>query len=399
MKYKWKKINRKNDRKVLLDLIESGKGDDAVIAELKSAIEHSPGPDELRHDVVALVDIALTSDNIAAITWAVKALELDFPLDPGQEKALERRALALALLAVGATGNYPVLAEAISSFVFRRASYDAIAVRPFIPALLSFLDYDIDTTGANSYYSLIALTHSRPDYFQPYANILIDMLDSPRNSTVAFASKIIAALAREHQEYVVGGEKALWRLSSNHPQPIVRKAASDALDAIRDNLSPATMDTQAEHSPDNGEKMSVNPGDSGCLSSTNTWLNHPSESNIASDISSFPAHVAKIVDALLNLKLHVNLSIINHASDDDEINAVIGDFSEIAPLIKNEFRAQMETAEVIVWTHSADETMAVAMPNAFEAMLVEDAFRKDTSIIRAAYRSGRWRGLERGLGL
>ena len=126
--------------------------------------------------------------------------------------------------------------------------------------------------------------------------------------------------------------------------------------------------------------MSVNPGDSGCRSSTNTGLDQPSESIIASDISSFPAHVAKIVDALLNLKLHVNLSIINHASDDDEINAVIGDFSEIAPLIKNEFRARMETAEVMVWTHSADETMAVATPNAFEAVLVENAFRKDTSI-------------------
>ena len=125
MKYKWKKINRNSDRQVLLDLIGSGKGDDAAVAELKSTIEHSPDPDGLRHNVVALVDIVLTSDNIAAITWAVKTLELDFPSDPGQEKALEQRALALALLAVGATGNYPVLAEAISSFVFRRVSYDA----------------------------------------------------------------------------------------------------------------------------------------------------------------------------------------------------------------------------------------------------------------------------------
>ena len=293
---------------------------------------------------------------------------------------MEQRALALALLAVGATGNYPVLAEAISSFVYRRVSYDASEVRPFIPALLSFLDYDIGTTGANSYYTLITLTCSRPDYFQPYASILIDMLDSPRNSTVAFASKIIAALAREHQEYVVGGEKALRCLSHNHPQQIVRKAASDALDAIRDNLMPAAMNLQAEHRPGTGEEMFVNPGDSGRRSSMNTGLDHPSESNTASDITSFPAYVAIIMDELLNLKLHVSLSIIRHASDDDEINAVIGDFLEIAPLIINEFRAQMETTEAMVRTPSVDETIAVATPNAFTAMLAEDAFSEDPFI-------------------
>ncbi len=203
------------------------------------------------------------------------------------------------------------------------------------------------------------------------------MLDSPRNSTVAF-EKIIAALAR-NQEYVVGGEKALRCLSHNHPQQIVERPQAMPR-MIRDNLMPAAMNLQAEHRPGTGEEMFVNPGDSGRRSSMNTGLDHPPESNTASDITSFPAYVAIIMDELLNLKLHVSLSIIRHASDDDEINAVIGDFLEIAPLIINEFRAQMETTEAMVRTPSVDETIAVATPNAFTAMLAEDAFSEDPFI-------------------
>ena len=230
-----------------------------------------------------------------------------------------------------------MLAEAIAAFVFRRARNNASIARPYIPALLSFLDYDISTTGASSYYTLIIVTRSRPEIFQPYASTLIAMLDSPRDAIKAFAIKIIAALAREHPEYVAGAEKKLESLSTGHPQQIVRKVSADAYHVLHHNLSGNDTDEQVEGRPGGLQIMPAHTGDNGHRPSIGEKPDHLSMSRSGSGIYAVIARVLDKVDELINLKMYVNLSIIGRASDNEEIREVLGHFTRSPRGLKRSF--------------------------------------------------------------
>jgi hypothetical protein len=376
LKYYSKKKATENNLRTPPDLFGADGDSNSVAGEFKTAVAGGTAPDERQHDADSLVVFALNLDDPVAVAQALKAIELLLPLDPGQEKALDQR--TLALIADGTAQNYPALAEAIAAFVFRRARNNASIARPYIPALLSFLDYDISTTGASSYYTLIIVTRSRPEDLQPYASTLIAMLDSPRDATKAFAIKIIAALAREHPEYVAGAEKKLESLSSSHPQPIVRKISADAYHVLHHNLSRDDTDGQVEGRPGGLQIIPANTGDTGHRPSISEEPDHRSMSQIGSGINAVIARVLDKVDELINLKMYVNLSIIGRASDNEEMREVLGHFSEIAPWVKEEFRSPKETAEAVELPPSPDATTTVTLSDTLTKKMVQDAFRKDT---------------------
>jgi hypothetical protein len=190
----------------------------------------SPGSGQLFRASGGIIALALTSEDIKAVACALDALRPLLPLDPYQEAALEKR--MLALVARGAAAESPDLSRAIAHILYVRARQRARAVVPFVPTLLSFLDEDLATTGANSYYTLMILAEDAPDDLFPFADRLIGKLDSSGYAVKTLIVRVLAALGRKRPGYLVNARGPLRDLAEGSEDGILKAEAMKALQAI-----------------------------------------------------------------------------------------------------------------------------------------------------------------------
>ncbi len=232
--YSRKAPQKKSD--MLIERISTGKCDDLVVSELKVAASEFTDPSEMEHLVTSLLDIALKSGNPVSIAYAIKSLLAFHPLTAGLEDDLEKRALAL-VADHSATSNRQ-LQEAIADLLYIRVSERVETARPFIGALVRFLDERSGRGGTAAYNTLMIVAANRPEYFDGQTAPLIKMLGSINNLTRIETSKIIAVLALSHPEYVAGAEKTLLDLSSFNPDGELKNAASEAHQILSGRLYP-----------------------------------------------------------------------------------------------------------------------------------------------------------------
>jgi hypothetical protein len=230
-----------------------GMGGDEVIEDRVAAMARSSSPDERHFAARQMANIALTSEDLKAVARALKALRSFLPLDPGLENALDKR--MLSLIDAGHVSKSAALAEAIALFMLRRAKERASAARPYIPALMSFLPQKMETTGASSYYTLMIVASDAPACFEPHADTLVRMLDSPDNATKVFVMRIIAGLAATHPEYVVSARDLLRNMAENSTQELVKAEAAKAYCAVRD--VPVTQRGYGSHLLDDPAAASI----------------------------------------------------------------------------------------------------------------------------------------------
>jgi len=223
--------------RALIDGIDRGELSDAQLGELRAALGRSGEPAQAGLALEAISDIAVCSENLHAIACSLKALELFLPLAPETEETLDR--WAQVLIKDGKARKSPKLAEAIARFVYVRSRERPAVARPFIPALIAFLELNLDTTGAYSYYTLAIVGRDAPDHFQPYIGLLLDRLESDNSAAQAFAAKIIAVLARFRPELVMDARQDLEKLSDNAAANTVKNAAREALQALQGKPEPA----------------------------------------------------------------------------------------------------------------------------------------------------------------
>jgi hypothetical protein len=178
------------------------------------------------------VDSVLAVNDPKAIALGLKTLMPLIPLDPRLEKALDQR--IMALIDRGTAAKNAEMAEAIAMFLHRGAQEEASVARPYIPALLSFLAQNIETTGAYAYYTLMLVARDSPDYFGPHCDQLVRTLDSPSLAAKTFAMRIIAVLAPGHPEYVLGARDTLRNLAETSPSGLIKAEAANAYRAVRE---------------------------------------------------------------------------------------------------------------------------------------------------------------------
>jgi hypothetical protein len=166
-----------------------------------------------------------------AVARALNALRLLLPLDPGVENSLDKRLLALA--DNGTVAQNVELGRALALFLHCRTQERVSAARPYVPTLLKLLGEEMATTGAHSYYSLMIVAESAPQYFEHYGDTLVQLLDNPGFSAKTFSMRIIAVLASSHPEYVAGARETLHSLSENGAQELLRAEAAKAYKALR----------------------------------------------------------------------------------------------------------------------------------------------------------------------
>lgn len=190
----------------------------------------SPGSDKLPRLSGGIVALALTSEDLKVVACALNMLRPLLPLDHYLEEALDKR--VTCLVARGSAVESPYLAEAVTHFLYNRAQQRASAVVPFIPALLSFLDQDLATIGAHSYYTLMILAEEAPDDLLPFADALIGKTASPSYAVRTLTVRIIAALADKRPGSMTNARGPLRELAENSGDGILKTEASIALQAI-----------------------------------------------------------------------------------------------------------------------------------------------------------------------
>ncbi len=178
------------------------------------------------------MDFILSVNDPDVVAHALKNLMPRIPLDQCLENALDQR--ILALVDRGMAAKNAELAEAIALFLYRSAQERAGVARPYIPTLLSFLEQNLETTGAYSYYTLMLVARDTPDDFGPHADMLVRMLDSPGPAAKTFAMRIMTALAPRHPEYVIDARDTLRNLAETSPQGIIKAEAAGAYRAVRE---------------------------------------------------------------------------------------------------------------------------------------------------------------------
>ena len=334
----------------IIDRIGSSEPDAAAMGELKIALAELQDHGEARQAAGALLEIALKSPAAMPVAGALKALELFWPLESGQEDALDKR--MRELVAEGMARETPALAEAMASLIYLRAREQASAARPFLPTLLSFLEMDISTTGASAYYTLMILAREEPDYFKPYAGELIARLDSGSDATKTFAAKIIAALARERPEYVAGATMALRRMSADYPREIVKKAAAEACKALEERLGlTGTPRQEGQHA---GSLMVLPTGPQ-----PESGLQEPAE---ADQRKSWLRSLVALFGEKGNGRRPAKAAMprVAWGRERDEMGRIMDDFSDIAPWIEAEFKAKDEPPGAVTERLPSERPLAMA---------------------------------------
>jgi hypothetical protein len=219
----------------IADLVATGTCKDEVVDDHLTVTSRSAGPDERQNIARQMADIARTSNDMKAVAGALKELNSLLPLDPALEYAIDKR--MLALIAWGTVAKNAELAEAIALFIYGRAQERASVARPYIPTLLSFLAQKMDTTGAYAYYTLMIVAGDSPGHFGPYADMLVQALDSPGCAAKIFTMRIIAALAPGHPEYVAGARDALRNLAESGTHSVIKDEASRTDHAVMNSLN------------------------------------------------------------------------------------------------------------------------------------------------------------------
>ncbi len=227
----------------------------------------SPGSDKLPRVAGGIVALALNSEDMKIVACALNKLRPMLPLDPSQEDALDKR--MSALIARGSAAKSPDLAEAVTHFLYCRAQQRARAAVPFIPALLSFLDLDLATTGSHSYYTLMILAENAPDDLLPFTDGLIDKMASPSYAVRTLAVRIIAALADKRPGSMTNAREPVRDLAENSGEGILKTEASHALQAIEGRLKSCeghaaiadhTATVASSHRPARPHLVPGNPG-------------------------------------------------------------------------------------------------------------------------------------------
>jgi hypothetical protein len=213
-------------------LIAAGTGEDPVAEGHLSTPARSARTENRRIAARKIVDYVLAVDDPKAVALGLKALMPLIPLDPRLEKVLDQR--ILALIGRGMAAKSAELAETIALFLHRSAQERASLAKPYIPTLLSFLEQNIETTGAYAYYALLRVAKDSPGDFGPHAALLIRTLNSPSPAASTFAMRIIATLAPAHPEYVVGARDILRNLAETSPPGIIKEEATNAYHAVRE---------------------------------------------------------------------------------------------------------------------------------------------------------------------
>lgn len=229
-------------------MMASGTGEEPVVEGHLSTPARSARPNNRRIAARKIVDYVLAVDDPKAVALGLKALIPLIPLDPRLEKILDQR--VLALIDRGMAAKSAEMAEAIALFLHRGAQERASLAKPYIPTLLSFLEKNMETTGANAYFTLLLVAKDSPDDFGPHAALLIRTLDRPSPAASTFAMRIIATLAPAHPEYVVGAREILRNLAETSPPGVIKAEATNAYHAVREvSKSPASRSTNLLEDP------------------------------------------------------------------------------------------------------------------------------------------------------
>jgi hypothetical protein len=186
-----------------------------------------------------IVALALTSEDMKIVACALNMLRPLLPLDHNLEEALEKR--MSVLVARGYAAERPDLAEAVAHFLYSRARQQASAVVPFVPALLSFLDLDLATTGAHSYYTLMILAEDTPDDLLPFTDALIGKLASPGYAVRTLAVRIIAVLAEKRPGSMASARDSLREVVETCEDGVLKTEARKVLLSI-EGYSHSTAD-------------------------------------------------------------------------------------------------------------------------------------------------------------
>lgn len=322
---------RKAPRKkadILIDKLASGKCDDLVVSELKVAVDEESDPEELQRITGAVLDIVMNSSNNNAVAYALKSLMMFLPMGEDIESALDNR--ALMLVEDKSMASNKQLIEAISLYVYQRTSDNTDTSRPFIPALLPFLEECSGAAAAISYEVLIYVAAERPEFFEQHTALLTKELGSINNATRVYSARIITQLAKTHPEYMAEAEKTLLHLSTFYPDAEVKSAAAEAYQTIRKNQ------TQHQQEPDvTPQFRSDSTGGFADImrrKASDTDKKQGTESRIDNRLLSLAANFARKSD-MRNGQTRVKAESRVDNTDSEAMDKIMDDFSEIAGVI------------------------------------------------------------------
>ncbi|OPY30955.1 MAG: hypothetical protein A4E28_00045 [Methanocella sp. PtaU1.Bin125] len=222
--------------RTLTDTAVIDMSDNPVTDDQAADIVDNASREDLQPLIENFFDIALKSEDPGAVASALRVLGPYLSRDPGLGAAVDTR--MLALIDQGLAAGTPALAEAIAKSVYDRSRERVNVAIPFIPALLSFLDMDMATIGAPSYYTLMIVAAGAPDDLGPFVGTLIGKLAGPGIAASTFAARIITVLARNRPEYVTDARDALRHLCETCTEGILKTEAAKAYQAIGGSLLP-----------------------------------------------------------------------------------------------------------------------------------------------------------------
>ncbi len=212
-----------------------GTGEDPVAEGHLSTPARGARQDNRRIAARKIVDYVLAVDDPKAVALGLKALIPLIPLEPRLARILDQR--ILALISRNMAAKSAELADAIALFLHRGAQERASPAKPYIPALLSFLGQNLETTGANAYFTLLLVAKNSPGDFGPHTALLLRTLDSPSPAASTFAMRIIATLAPAHPEYVVGARDILRNLAETSPPGVIKARGYQCLLCSHESLA------------------------------------------------------------------------------------------------------------------------------------------------------------------
>ena len=347
--------------KIFTDLTVTDGSNDTVTSKPVAAVAGSESQDEIQQVVDEIIEIALMSEDMSAVATALRALNPYLTLVHDKEAALDNR--MLALIDQGSAAGSPELAEAIAQSVYERSRERIDVALPFIPALLSFLELDMSTIGAPSYYTLMIVATDAPDHLGPFVGTLIGKLAGPGLVARTFAARIITVLACNRPEYVADARDALRNLCETCPEGILKTEATKAYQAIEGHLMPGEgsggceRDEQAIAPP---QEIPANP-DATIIAS----------SRPAGARSSLSIDYDRLLSIIARL-LHIREEISYPTADFEKLDQMADDMWELARWIEAEFPLTKEALKAKEAAMSPDEIKALCEHEAPAAVIPQE---------------------------
>jgi hypothetical protein len=346
---------------ILTDLAITNTSNEMVTDEPLTAVVGSGSQDEIRQAVDDIIEIALISEDMGAVATALRALNPFLSLDSDKEATLDKR--MLDLIDQGLVYGNPALAEAIAQSVYERSRERVSVALPFIPALLSFMEMDMSTIGAPSYYTLIIIAADAPDHLGPFVGTLIGKLAGPCLVASTFAARIITVLARNRPEYVADARDALRNLCERCPEGVLKTEATKAYQAIEGHITPEGDSGGCRRDEQAIASSQETPAD---LDGTTISGSRPAVAR-----SSLSIDYERLLSIIARL-LHIRGGINEPTIESEKLDQMANEMCELVRWIESEFPLTEEALNAKAASVSREEIKALSKREAPADVLLQE---------------------------